>query len=209
MSKYYDIKYDKDVTRSQYVPYLNDINEEYITLFNKNILMNRFGYYKDEKNPNNFITSQNRYINDDDRTKYYKKELDEVILLYDRIGKEFMYAINSYKSKLNEYENNLKLQVNKIKSSRKLDLTYNEMNDTQTSIRNLKNTIDLYIGYKQKIDSHLSYQINYLEEIIDKINNINNEGSIANIFRIKFPNIKFLLIILFLSILSISLIKIL
>lgn len=208
MSKYYDIKYDKDVKRSQYIPYLSDINEEYITLFNKNILMNRFGYYKDQKNPNNFIASQNRYINDDDRTKYYKKELDDVKLLYDRIGKEFTNAINSYSSRLNEYENNLKLQIKNIKLSNKLDLTYNEMNNIQVFIGNLNNTIDLYKGYKQKIDSHLYYQIKYLEDVIDKINNINNENSIANIFTNKFTNIKLLLLLLFLFISIICLLKI-
>ena len=39
MTKYYDIKYDKEVQKLQYVPYLN---EEYINLFNKNILQKHF-----------------------------------------------------------------------------------------------------------------------------------------------------------------------
>lgn len=204
MSKYYDIKYDKYATRSQYVPYLNNINEEYITLFNKNILMKKFQYHKDQKNPNNFITSQNRYINDDDRTIYYKKELDDVVLLYDRISSEFKNAISKYKKKLADLETKLNQDIQNVTFENvptdEVSKNYIEMNNDKKAIYNLKNTIELYTGYSQKIDSHLSNQIYYLESIIDKINNINNEESIVDIFRINMPNIKLLILMFFILI---------
>jgi hypothetical protein len=204
MSKYYDIKYDKYATRSQYVPYLNNINEEYITLFNKNILMKKFQYHKDQKNPNNFITNQNRYINDDDRTIYYKKELDDVVLLYDRISSEFKNAISKYKKKLADLETKLNQDIQNVTFENvptdEVSKNYIEMNNDKKAIYNLKNTIELYTGYSQKIDSHLSNQISYLESIIDKINNINNEESIVDIFRINMPNIKLLILMFFILI---------
>ena len=204
MSKYYDIKYDKYATRSQYVPYLNNINEEYITLFNKNILMKKFQYHKDQKNPNNFITNQNRYINDDDRTIYYKKELDDVVLLYDRISSEFKNAISKYKKKLADLETKLNQDIQNVTFENvptdEVSKNYIEMNNDKKAIYNLKNTIELYTGYSQKIDSHLSNQIYYLESIIDKINNINNEESIVDIFRINMPNIKLLILMFFILI---------
>ena len=204
MSKYYDIKYDKYATSSQYVPYLNNINEEYITLFNKNILMKKFQYHKDQKNPNNFITNQNRYINDDDRTIYYKKELDDVVLLYDRISSEFKNAISKYKKKLADLETKLNQDIQNVTFENvptdEVSKNYIEMNNDKKAIYNLKNTIELYTGYSQKIDSHLSNQIYYLESIIDKINNINNEESIVDIFRINMPNIKLLILMFFILI---------
>ena len=37
---YYDLKYDKDVKQFQYLPYLYNINRNYIDEFNKIILKN-------------------------------------------------------------------------------------------------------------------------------------------------------------------------
>ena len=71
----------------------------------------------------------------------------------------------------------------------------------------MNNTIELYSGYKQKIDQHLYSQIIRLEDIIDKINNLNNEGSIVDTFKGKSPNIKLLIIILFIIMIGFCLIK--
>ena len=183
MTKYYDIKYDKEVQKLQYVPYLNGINEEYITLFNKNILKRRFGYYKDEKNEKNYNSKYNRYLNDDDRYKSYQNEYNDIKLLYTRLTSEFDNIIEKLKKELDNYNNLLK-NTNTNKYVKLIEET--------------TNNIINYQGYKQKIQHHLYYQIKRLENIIYKIKHMKDGNSIVEYKYMKKLNIFTLILVIFL-----------
>lgn len=189
MTKYYDIKYDKEVQKLQYVPYLNGINEEYITLFNKNILQKHFGYYKDERSASNYNTEKNRYFNDDDRFFSYQNEYNDTKLLYTRLTSEFDNIIQKLKKELDNYD---------------ILLKNTSLNKYVKLIEETRNNIINYQGYKQKIQHHLYYQIKRLENIIYEIKNKKDGNSIVEYKYMKKVNIFTLILIIFLIIIIFS-----
>jgi len=99
MTKYdKDLKYDKDVKQFQYLPYLNNINPDYIDEFNKIILKKKFGYFIDENNPNNYIKDDKRNINDRDRMLSYRKRYTDNDILYENLTVELNNMIIYYNS---------------------------------------------------------------------------------------------------------------
>ena len=85
--QYYDLEYEKEIKKFQYLPYLDYVSREYVDQFNRNILRKNFGYYEDENNPNNYLEEENRYINDRDRFIAYRNRYTENDILYEKIGR--------------------------------------------------------------------------------------------------------------------------
>tara|TARA_Y200000002_G_C22610611_1_gene633634 strand:+ start:464 stop:979 length:516 start_codon:yes stop_codon:yes gene_type:complete len=100
---YYNFIYDKDVLKFQYLPYLYNINQEYIDEFNKNILKIKFGYYEIEENQNNYNIDQKRYFDNRDIKKQYDTRYSKNIKLYKNLTLELSNMINYYKSN-NDFE---------------------------------------------------------------------------------------------------------
>lgn len=100
---YYNFIYDKDVLKFQYLPYLYNINQEYIDEFNKNILKIKFGYYEIEENQNNYNIDQKRYFDNRDIKKQYDTRYSKNIKLYKNLTLELNNMINYYKS-INDFE---------------------------------------------------------------------------------------------------------
>lgn len=99
-----DLKYDKDVKQFQYLPYLYNINRNFIDEFNKIILKKKSGYFIDENNPNNYIKDSNRYINDSDRMLSYRKRYTDNDILYENLSVELNNMIIYYNG-LKDYNN--------------------------------------------------------------------------------------------------------
>ena len=65
--------------------------------------------------------------------------------------------------------------------------------------------LQVYSEYKRKVQTNLYNHSKYLKEIIEKTKKINNEGSIVDRPKIKFLNIKNLIIIIVIVIIFILL----
>ena len=100
---YYNFVYDNDVAKFQYLPYLYNINPEYIDEFNKNILKIKFGYYEIEENQNNYNIDQKRYFDSQDIKKQYDIRYSKNIKLYKNLTLELNNMINYYKNN-NDFE---------------------------------------------------------------------------------------------------------
>lgn len=101
--QYYDLEYEKEIKKFQYLPYLDYVSREYVDQFNRNILRKNFGYYEDENNPNNYLEEENRYINDRDRFIAYRNRYTENDILYENLTAELNNLIIYYNG-LKEYK---------------------------------------------------------------------------------------------------------
>ena len=98
--QYPDVVTDKNTLEYQYLPYLENINKDYINQFNLVILKRRKGYYEDQINTSNYDNENNRYINQNDinqilRSRYYDNDL-----LYDQLSFQLITMIDYYRSVL-------------------------------------------------------------------------------------------------------------
>ena len=210
MTKFYDFKYDGDIKKFQYLPYLSGINEEYITLFNKTLLKLKFGYHKDEKHPKNYNSKEGRYINDDDITKMYVKEYEDINILYERITNEFDKAIDNYNKTIKEsedlfnYHRNIKVSKQTLPDNMP-NYSSDELSSIKKNIFETKVIQQVYSEYKRKVQTNLYNHSKYLKDIIEKTKKINNEGSIVDKPKTKFLNIKNLIVIIVIVIILILL----
>ena len=136
---YNNFIYDNHVSKFQYLPYLYNINKEYIDEFNKNILKIKFGYYEIEENQNNYNYDEKRYIDDNDIKKQYDARYFKNILLYKNLTLELNNMINYYKNS-EDFE------------SEKIYEGYLYKIQNQISVENnrIKNIIDKFKNKKKK-----------------------------------------------------------
>ena len=80
-----EIKYDSDVKRYQYLPYLDYIKVDLVDKYNKFILKRRFGFYSDQNNPNNYSLEESRKISEADKISNYKEQYEETLKFRKRI----------------------------------------------------------------------------------------------------------------------------
>lgn len=137
---YYNFVYDNDVAKFQYLPYLYNINPEYIDEFNKNILKIKFGYYEIEENQNNYNIDQKRYFDNQDIKNQYDIRYSKNIKLYKNLTLELGNMINYYKS-INDFE------------SEKIYEGYLYKIQNQINVENIriKNIINKLINQEKKV----------------------------------------------------------
>lgn len=96
--QYPDIITDKNIVEYQYLPYLENINKDYIDQFNLVILKRKKGYYEDQINKNNYNNEYNRYINRNDIIQILRNRYNDNDLLYDQLSFQLITMIDYYKS---------------------------------------------------------------------------------------------------------------
>lgn len=89
-----EIKYDSDVKRHQYLPYLDHIKVDIVDRYNKFILKRRFGFYSDQNNPNNYSLEEGRKISESDKISNYKEQYEETLKLLNEIDNNFYEAFS-------------------------------------------------------------------------------------------------------------------
>lgn len=96
-------KYDNLVSHYQYLPYLDDIPDQYIDQFNLIILRNKYGYYNDENSPGNYNPDKERYLNDRERMLNYRNKYDYNNILYKNLSRYLNSAIIYYNKDLKDF----------------------------------------------------------------------------------------------------------
>ena len=98
--EYADILTDKNVLELEYLPYLDNINRDYVDEFDLILLRNKKGYYDDEINYNNYILDEKRYINEDDIKNILKARYSANDILYDKLTLQLNLMKDYYTSVL-------------------------------------------------------------------------------------------------------------
>lgn len=119
---YEEIVLDNNVKRNQYLPYLNYLDENIVDEYNKFILKRRFGFYRDQNNPNIFKGDFNRLINDSEKIENLKKEYNNLVEFSSKLSLNFDDAIykidyynrNAYYTYKYICEINLNAEINRL-----------------------------------------------------------------------------------------------
>ena len=146
--QYPDVVTDKNILEYQYLPYLENINKDYINQFNLIILKRRKGYYEDQINTSNYDNENNRYINQNDinqilRSRYYDNDL-----LYDQLSFQLITMIDYYRSVLDFknaelYDGYLYKVTNTLKNENEYLFKLIQINESNNNDEGA-NTINIY-----------------------------------------------------------------
>ena len=146
--QYPDVVTDKNTLEYQYLPYLENINKDYINQFNLVILKRRKGYYEDQINTSNYDNENNRYINQNDinqilRSRYYDNDL-----LYDQLSFQLITMIDYYRSVLDFknaelYDGYLYKVTNTLKNENEYLFKLIQINESNNNDEGA-NTINIY-----------------------------------------------------------------
>lgn len=100
----FNFRYDSKLSHYQYLPYLTYISKDLVDEFNSTILKTKFGFYQNQLSPDNYLITEKRYIDDDDRYKLYNEKYLSNSILYENISNEFINIIDYFK-KLGDVRN--------------------------------------------------------------------------------------------------------